>query len=504
MKFCRHYLLGFCLIIGVFLAYSESYAQISPKKEQISIGKTLISVDQQPSVFQPQPAQDNFINGILTGVVLLLIIYGFFLFLTVKDSLYLFYVSYVGMVCLWVLADQGYGERFLWPEATYFASRAKPVFNCLMNLSALHFMQAFIGQPREKRAFKVIALLKWTFLFLALLFLLPLNALPAGESSAFLLLLLLILNAMSTLLILWSVYDRLNAGYKQAWFYLPSIFPVLFFGMLTVLVDTNTVEMPTYFLSHFGMQTALIIQAIILTFGLAYRFNNYRIDREQLLLAVNKEQQEMTSKVLESQENERKKISDQLHDEVGTLLSIANWQLTEVLTESGPLPEKARIKLEKAAESIEKVSSTIRKLGHSLSPLAIQKYGLNRALTSLAYQINTSEKLSLEYAIFGFESNSPYPISFLNDLYRIIQELLNNIIKHAGASNAYLELVAHEDQASIIVEDNGKGFDNSISTRSSGIGLENIRAKIALFQGEMEIKRKAERGTIVVIRIPLP
>lgn len=466
--------------------------------------KSMIPVPQQQSAFHPQQAQDHFINGILTGVVLLLIIYGFFLFLTVKDFLYLFYVSYVGMVCLWLLADQGYGERFLWPDASYFAIRAKPIFNCLMNLSALHFMQAFIGQPRENRAFKMIALLKWTFLFLALLFLLPLNAIAAGKSSSFLLLLMLVLNAMSTILILWSVYERLSAGYKQAWFYLPSIFPVLFFGMLTVFADTGTVEMPKYFLSHFGMQAALIIQAIILTFGLAYRFNTYRIDREQLLLAVNKEQQEMTSKVLDSQENERKKISDQLHDEVGNMLSIANWQLTEVLSESGPLPEKARIKLEKAAEALEKVSAAVRKLGHNLSPWAIQKYGLNRAVTSLAYQINTSEKISLEYAIFGFESNSPYPITFLNDLYRIIQELLNNIIKHAGASNAYLELVAHEDQASIIVEDNGKGFDNSISTRSSGIGLENIRAKISLFQGEMEIKRKAERGTIVVIRIPLP
>ncbi len=474
--------------------------RIDKHNESLQLRVDLMTIPE----FYTQLAKKNLINGVLSGMVLLLVIYGSFLFLTVKDPLYLFYVGYLLATCLWLLADQGYGYQYLWPDFPYFASRSRPVFNCLMNITALHFMQVFIEQNTEKRVFKIIKALKWTFLSLALLFLLPLSTLVYGKSVYFLLLLLLFLNVMSTFLMLWSVSERIKAGYKQAWFYLASIFPLLFFGILEVLVHAGVSKMPMAFLAGFGIQTALIIQTIILTFGLAYRFNSYRLDREQLLLAVNREQQEMTSRILESQETERRKISDQLHDDIGTTLSIANWQVNAVLSDEEALTEKAKMNLEKAAEALQMVSAKIRRLGHNLSPWAIQKYGLNKAVTDLAYQINVSEQLALEYAIFGFESCGHYPLSFLNEVYRIIQELVNNILKHAGARHAYLELIEHEDHISIIVEDNGKGIDDSLSMRSSGIGLENILGKIAHFHGQMEIKRKSEHGTIVVIRIPLP
>ena len=499
MKFCRPPLLGFCLIIGVFLAYLSAHAQISAQKTTIYTLQQPTLFGQHPkafsvdlkefeiSGFHSQQASDRFIIGILTGVVSLLVVYGLFLLITVKDPLYLFYVSYVAAVYLWVITDE---------EST------KPILNCLMNLTALHFMQVFIGQTREKPIFKMIRLLKLIFLALTVVWLIPLSLSVTAKFSQ-LLLLLLVLNGTSVILIVWSVYERLKAGYKQAWFYLASIVPVFFFAMLETFSHASTVAMPIPFLSSTGMQLALIIQVVILTFGLAYRFNSYRLDREELLLELNKEQREMTSMIMESQENERRKISDQLHDEVGTMLSIANWQINEVLSTTYPLPEKQKLKLEKATETLENVSATIRKLGHHLSPWAIQKYGLNRAITSLAYQINISEKIALEYVVIGFESSRDYPLALLNNLYRIIQELLNNILKHAGASNAYLELVAEQGQLRIIVEDNGKGFDSSLAMRSSGIGLENIRAKLSLYNGEMEITRKPEHGTLVVIRIPL-
>ncbi|ALL06556.1 hypothetical protein AQ505_14240 [Pedobacter sp. PACM 27299] len=135
--------------------------------------------------------------------------------------------------------------------------------------------------------------------------------------------------------------------------------------------------------------------------------------------------------------------------------------------------------------------------------ISAQKMTIYTLQQPTLYQINISEKTALEYVVIGFESSRDYPLALLNNLYRIIQELLNNIIKHAGASNAYLELVAEQGQLRIIVDDNGKGFDSSLAMRSSGIGLENIRAKLSLYNGEMEITRKPEHGTLVVIRIPL-
>jgi signal transduction histidine kinase len=368
----------------------------------------------------PKQANYHLINGILSGAVMVLILFGLFLFITVKDRLYLYYILYVLLICLWIIADKSYDYQY--------------VFTCI--------------------------------------------------------------------LILAGVILKIKAGNKQAWIYLVSLSPLFFFGLAALFIHAGSKEVSNTYLSVFGIQTALVLQAIILTFGHAQRFSSYRLDREELLREINIKQQEITAGFIDSQEQERRKISDQLHDDVGSMLSIATWQISSVLTGEGYIKESAKDKLEEAEEVLKNVAQAIRTLGHTLSPWGIQKYGMNKVLTDLVYQINLSEKTALEYAIIGFESCGHYPLPFLNDIYRIIQELLTNIIKHAYASNAYLEVVEHTDYVNIIVEDNGKGIEFPFSGTSSGIGLESIRSKIAYFKGKMEIRRKSEHGTIVVIEIP--
>jgi signal transduction histidine kinase len=131
--------------------------------------------------------------------------------------------------------------------------------------------------------------------------------------------------------------------------------------------------------------------------------------------------------------------------------------------------------------------------------LVIEKYGFRKAIEDLADAVNLSEKIKLETVIVGFEDSNKYPISFLNDLYRIIQELLHNIFKHSGATQAALELVEHEGRISLIVEDNGIGIAEDLNIR--GKGLNTIQSKIAYFKGRIEITRKKESGTLIVIEI---
>lgn len=494
----------------VFPLISRSFPGIAPFRDSrylIRIDKHNESLQISTEIltrarFHAKQAKYNLINGILSGAVMVLVLFGLFLFITVKDRLYLYYILYVLLICLWIIADKGYGYQYLWPDAVYFASRSRPVFNCLMNFVLLHFMQAFIGQTKASKLFRPIRALKISFIFLALLFLLPISPAVYVNLTYPMLILMLVLCLFTCIFILTSVIQKIKAGNKQAWFYLVAISPLIFFGLAELVIHAGSKEVSNSYLSAFGIQTGLVLEAIILTFGLAQRFNSYRLEREGLLQAINIKQQEITAGFIDTQEQERRKISDQLHDDVGSMLSIATWQISSVLTSEGYVKESAKEKLEEAEEVLRNVAQTIRTLGHTLSPWGIQKYGMNKVLTDLVYQINLSEKTALEYAIIGFESCGHYPIPFLNDIYRIIQELLTNIIKHAYASNAYLEVVEHSDHVSIIVEDNGKGIEFPASSTSSGIGLDSIRSKIAYFNGKMEIRKKPEHGTIVVIEIP--
>ncbi|MCD0489987.1 histidine kinase [Pedobacter sp. MC2016-14] len=452
--------------------------------------------------FNQKTNTNNFLNGILCGGVCLLVIFGLFLYVTVKDKLYLYYVLYLIFVYLWVIADKGYGYQYLWPESIYFASRSRPVFNCLFAIMLLHFMQAFIGQTKESKLYRPINWLK-VFLFSMLsLFLVPVNYVAYPTLVLFLLKILLVAGLSTTLLMILSIIEKIKSGNREAWFYLISTLALLTCAMSEIMVQAGSSDVANNYLSNFGIQTGIFIEAVILIFGLAYRFNTYRKDREQLLIAFNKKQEQLTESILETKESERRIIADQLHDDVGAMLSIATLQVSTALDARGLSNEKTPEKLQHAQDVLKDISQTIRTLSHNLTPWAIEKFGIKKALQDLIYKINISDKISLESTMLGFENPEAYPVYFLNDLFRIIQELLNNILKHAAASHAYLEIIEHSDTISIIIEDNGNGFDQQ-GEAVKGKGLESIRSKIAFYEGEVELNSILQQGTTVVINIPI-
>jgi signal transduction histidine kinase len=254
--------------------------------------------------------------------------------------------------------------------------------------------------------------------------------------------------------------------------------------------------------------SCLAVAIIVLL--VAYGRNQYVRKRQaQQLTAQNKALQE--NKLLEMQrrhridsmqgaidaeENERHKIADQLHDETGSMLALASLNISSVL-ENGQADERSADKIQKAHELLNTVSSSLRDISHRLTPLIIEKYGFRKSLEDSIEAINLSKKIRFETVIIGFENDKKYPVSFLNNLYRIIQELAHNILKHAQATEALLELVEHENHIAIMVEDNGTGIGDY--TQSKGWGLRSIQSKIAYLNGKIEIINKNDGGTLVVM-----
>jgi signal transduction histidine kinase len=203
---------------------------------------------------------------------------------------------------------------------------------------------------------------------------------------------------------------------------------------------------------------------------------------------------------IDAEERERHKIADQLHDEVGGLLSLATLNLSSTL-EKGRGDAGSEEKLQKTQDVLLMLTTTIRELSHRLTPLAIEKYGFRLAVEDLVETINVSGKLSVQLVIVGLTDTGRYPAAFLNDLYRMLQELLHNVVKHSQAGHALLELVEHEHSVSVLVEDDGVGIDENKAVR--GKGLETVRSKIAYLKGRVGIERKKEGGTLIVIELPI-
>jgi len=470
--------------------------KIDKRAESLQLNVQILTSEQ---LFQ-KSTKENLIAGILWGIIILVIVFVCFMYITVREKLYLYYLLYLLTATLWIAADKGYGYQFLWFEFPDFANRARPVFNSILNIMIIQLMQSFINQRRESPFYKPLHITKIASFILALCFLI----LPTvfHTYSYWFLGALLLLGTLTVILISLSLAEEIVKRNRAAWFYLISIFMLIVFSVAELIIHSGKSNYELYYLSNFGFQTGLVFEIIILNFGLAHRFNSYKNDKETLLIEVNKKQNELTERIIETQETERRKIADQLHDDVGSMLSLAILQISTVIDKETS-EDKSKINLEKSMKVLSSVSDTIRNMSHTLTPLAIEKYGFKNAIIDLVASINLTNKIQVEHVILGFENTENYTSNFLNDIYRIVQELLNNMLKHSEASHCLIQLIEHEDALSLLIEDNGKGLKNGQLKVKNGVGLNNIKSRVDYFKGQIEYSEKIEGGTLINIEIPI-
>ncbi|HEY9362163.1 MAG TPA: ATP-binding protein, partial [Chitinophagaceae bacterium] len=144
-------------------------------------------------------------------------------------------------------------------------------------------------------------------------------------------------------------------------------------------------------------------------------------------------------------------------------------------------------------------AETIRDMSHQLMPVALKKYGLKKAVQQLVTDINKSEKIYVQEVFVGFDQTDKYSEVVQVSIYRIIQELLQNIIKHSMADRAILQLIEHDDVISLMVEDNGTGIMEMGSREGKGMHL--LASRIEYLEGKMNTE-SSEDGTLIFIEIP--
>ena len=127
------------------------------------------------------------------------------------------------------------------------------------------------------------------------------------------------------------------------------------------------------------------------------------------------------------------------------------------------------------------------------------KFVLDEALKEYCNSVNATKLITVKYQSFGMDTRVDSSKEII--IYRIVQELLNNILKHAAATEALVQLVKEENRLSIVVEDNGKGFDPSVLEKNKGAGWTSIRSRVDYLQGQLDINSEAGKGTSVTIEI---
>lgn len=435
-----------------------------------------------------------------SGAVLLLIIFGIYLFIIEREWLYFFYLLYVTAGWLWVLANSGHAFKYLWPDEVWFASKARVVLVLISLVLSQRFMELYVGgikRPGLKKLLRVLSYLLLAFTILILFAKYEWNQYSSWMYLQFVppfTMLIYVITLVATLAV------QSVKGNKLSLFYLIAISTLAL--MSIIQVGFYVAHMPENFVTHYGNGIGYLVEVIILTAGLAYRFNQYKKEKEKVLIAMNRQQVENTKILMEVQASERSQIADQLHDVAGSLLSAARLNVSSLIEKKYLQNQEGVIQLKKAEEALTLVSETVRTLSHALSPVMLSEVGFKTAIEKVVSIFNSSGKAKIELIVLGFEEYNAQHQQLYNTLYNILYELLNNAFKHANAKHILVQLSEYEDAFSMIVEDDGVGMNKDLNESEKTHGMSSIKSKVDYLKGSIIFEENTPKGLIVTIEIP--
>ncbi|TWV94026.1 sensor histidine kinase [Chitinophaga pinensis] len=252
---------------------------------------------------------------------------------------------------------------------------------------------------------------------------------------------------------------------------------------------------------------ALLILASLAALGLmiyAYRERSKSMRQQSRMhqleiQRINKDNEIITlSAMLDGQENERARLARDLHDGLGGLLSGTKIELSGMLPMLGQDSQKSLLR--KTLGRIDAAVAELRLVAHNLTPELLARQGLAAALRNYCENLS-NDQLEITAQIVGVHAKMDHVKEIV--VYRIVQELVNNVVKHAAASAVLVQLQQNGNQLFLTVEDDGKGFDINKAGNSRSAGLLNIRSRVAYLKGDIQFHAAPGEGTAVEINFPI-
>jgi len=242
-----------------------------------------------------------------------------------------------------------------------------------------------------------------------------------------------------------------------------------------------------------GSAVALLIISL-----LSYR--NYRSKQklqQQRISELETEKQLMaTQALLKGQEDERSRLARDLHDGLGGLLSGVKLQLGAMKGNLIMAEDHARV-FNNALNKLDESIREMRRVAHNMMPEALLNLGLSQALQDYCAGLSESQQFTINCQLYGLDQRMSPSSEVV--VYRIVQELLNNAVKHAGATTILAQVMRQDSRLTITVEDNGKGFDKDQMDSMQTAGLKNIQSRVHYLRGQMDIQTAPGKGTSVHI-----
>ncbi|MCK6690796.1 MAG: sensor histidine kinase [Thermoanaerobaculia bacterium] len=206
---------------------------------------------------------------------------------------------------------------------------------------------------------------------------------------------------------------------------------------------------------------------------------------------------ESMQSMLEGQESERRRIAHDLHDSLGGLLAATRMRLDNLSGKVPGLPGNEE--LNKIKSLLDDTIAETRQIARNLQPGNLHQFGLMKAVRDLIVRVQMEGGPAIDFQHFGDFTNLDHTLAL--NCYRIVQELLQNSLKHASATEILVQLTRTENELALLVEDNGTGYEPGITPK--GMGTDNIAQRVSFLKGEISIQSAKGQGTSSMVTIPL-
>lgn len=459
--------------------------------------------------------------GFFYGILACLSCVCFILFYLLRERIYFYLASYFTSQIFLQLAISGVGYVLLWTDFPIWNDKSTPILMSLSILLATVFLVEFLKKENINKVF-LFYIKPIQYLSIVLFF--------AAFTSG------IIFDVA-----VWILYRLIPVFYVgffvlSSYFFLNKFLPARFFFFAFALAMLSIGAIYYYALtkSHNNVFTnqwvilGEILKSILLTLAVLDRLRIFKEEKEkaqrlviQQLEEMNKlkenantellqkveektielsqKQNEVKKALILGEEQERKRVAQELHDGLGSLLSTLRLNAESIDLNNKGLSTKEYYAYQNVIELIDKACTELRNISHNMTPIGIEQFGLVQQLISFIRKINDSELLQLHLDTFGLEERLSKDIELV--VYRICLELINNIIKHSRAKKATIQLVRNNDFLNIIIEDDGIGFDSKDNT--IGLGLNSIRSRVDAFNGKFTIDSNKHSGTTIIIELPI-
>lgn len=243
---------------------------------------------------------------------------------------------------------------------------------------------------------------------------------------------------------------------------------------------------------------------LIVLFGGLLGYSSYRRYKlrktAEMQQAILKQQELATKAVLEAEENERQRIASDLHDGVGQMMSAAKINLSNISEHISFASNDEKTRFDNAMKLVDDSCAEVRAVSHNIMPNALLRNSLTAAVRAF---INKISEQVIKINLYTEGLNERIDENAEVMLYRVAQECINNVIKHAKANTLDISLIRDGNEISVTIEDNGIGFDTTNKKVFDGIGLKSIRSRVDYLKGTVEWDSRTGKGTVVSILIPL-